>query len=655
MKLFYTLPQLLFITLFSLIATVGWGQATIASQSFEGSGWSFTDTPTTYEAGDDIWAIKASGTNGLTATDGNNYWFMQDLDNTNGGGNFKHILEFNSQSISAFTSVTISFDYEVFEWDTGDDLYYEVFEDGVSQGEVQLVDGSNNLNASGTETINITSSATSCYIILKAEQNGGGDYGFFDNVRLEGTPSGPTVGWDNSTRTENETNSTQTISIPVTLSNFSQAVDLNVAVNEITAEAGDYTLNTTSLSFTGNGTQNVSININDDADFDDETIEITLTESTSTGITIVPDVHTLTILDDDSAPIPTAFINEFHYDNDGNDVGEFVEVAIINSFSGLLSDLTVTLYNGNGGSEYGSQSLDQFLVGSSADGFTFYTWDPSSIQNGAPDGLAISYQGTVIEFLSYEGVITATDGPANGQTSIDVGVSETSSTPIGQSLQRIGDCDGENCPAGLSWTGPISETSGDINTGEILPVEWLSFTAQKVEEQDAVQLNWSVAWEEMHDFYEVQQSTDGFHWDAIGRVQHQDQLLSAEGRSPTKYYEFLHESPETGLNLYRIRQVDLDGAEDYSIIQRVLFSGIHSDFSFAPNPARDRLYFSWPSDLQQTSVEMEITSMQGQTHTLYRGEAPGQLQLPSLAAGMYQLLVRDASGAILSRQRVVIQ
>lgn len=194
-----------------------------------------------------------------------------------------------------------------------------------------------------------------------------------------------------------------------------------------------------------------------------------------------------------------------------------------------------------------------------------------------------------------------------------------------------------------------------LEASSFLPVEWLSFTATQIADPDAVQLDWSVAWEEMHDFYEVEHSTNGIRWEPIGRVQEDNQPQDADGRSPVKNYDFLHQYPETGLNLYRIRQVDLDGAEDYSIIQRVLFSGTEVDFSFAPNPARDRLYFTWPSDLQQQSIEMELISMQGRTQTLYRGEAPGQLRLPQLAAGMYQLLVRDTSGAIISRQRVVIQ
>ncbi len=61
------------------------------------------------------------------------------------------------------------------------------------------------------------------------------------------------------------------------------------------------------------------------------------------------------------------------------------------------------------------------------------------LQNGAPDGVAlVDNNGTVIQFLSYEGTFTASDGPANGMTSTDIGVSETNSSSATDSLQLSG-------------------------------------------------------------------------------------------------------------------------------------------------------------------------------------------------------------------------
>ena len=162
-----------------------------------------------------------------------------------------------------------------------------------------------------------------------------------------------------------------------------------------------------------------------------------------------------------------AWINEFHYDNTGTDTNEFVEIVIENPGSYALSDFTVTLYTGNDGTSYDSQALDNFDVGDTEGNYTFYTWYPSSIQNGAPDGLALSYQGTVItgQFLSYEGAFTAMDGPATGMSSTNIGVDEPYDTEIGYSLQLAG--------TGLQysdfiWNSPDIETPKSINNCQLL-------------------------------------------------------------------------------------------------------------------------------------------------------------------------------------------
>ncbi len=149
-------------------------------------------------------------------------------------------------------------------------------------------------------------------------------------------------------------------------------------------------------------------------------------------------------------------INEIHYDNAGGDVGEFVEIGV--PAGTALMDVTVTLYNGSGGAMYNSATADTFTAGSTGviiggSPHDLFVWNPSSIQNGAPDGLAVDLAGSPVEFLSYEGSFSATDGAASGTMSTDIGVAETSGSPIGGSLQLI---------AG-TWTVTDADTSGAAN------------------------------------------------------------------------------------------------------------------------------------------------------------------------------------------------
>ncbi len=142
-------------------------------------------------------------------------------------------------------------------------------------------------------------------------------------------------------------------------------------------------------------------------------------------------------------PAPVVWINEFHYDNTGSqDENEFVEIVLKNAGLYTLSDFSILLYNGNGGAAYDTKTLDLFTEGSTIGDFTIYsyTYPNDGIQNGPPDGIAIAYQGTLIsgQFLSYEGTFTAVGGPADGVTSVDVGVSQTNSTAVNSSLQLTG-------------------------------------------------------------------------------------------------------------------------------------------------------------------------------------------------------------------------
>lgn len=162
-----------------------------------------------------------------------------------------------------------------------------------------------------------------------------------------------------------------------------------------------------------------------------------------------------------------AWINEIHYDNSGSDIAEGVEIVIADIATYPLDNWTVVLYNGSNGESYGTINYSELsTVTSSVSGFTIGWEAESDIQNGAPDGLALVYDGTtVVQFLSYEGIITATDGAAIGLTSIDIGVQETNTneTPAGTSLQLI---DTGLQYSHFSWQADVTATAGTINTGQ---------------------------------------------------------------------------------------------------------------------------------------------------------------------------------------------
>ena len=158
----------------------------------------------------------------------------------------------------------------------------------------------------------------------------------------------------------------------------------------------------------------------------------------------------------------SAFINEFHYDNSGTDVGEFIEVAALAGTD--LTGWTLALYR-SVGDVYNTISLPGQTVTDAGSGYGFVTVAVNQLQNTGPAGIAlVDNTGTVIEFLSYEGTISANAGPAAGMTSTDIGVAEEFNTPLGLSLQRQSD------GTSVVFAGPLAETPGAVNTGQTLVV-----------------------------------------------------------------------------------------------------------------------------------------------------------------------------------------
>lgn len=161
-------------------------------------------------------------------------------------------------------------------------------------------------------------------------------------------------------------------------------------------------------------------------------------------------------------PAPEIWINEFHYDNEGTDEGEFIEIA---GPAGIdLSLYSLELYSSAGPQNYDTIALNGIIPNQSS-GFGTLSFLASIIQNGPADGIAIVKSGVVIQFLSYEGTFTPNSGSAAGITSTDIGVVESGSTPVGYSLQLIGTGDSY---VDFIWNAPSEDSPGVLNAGQII-------------------------------------------------------------------------------------------------------------------------------------------------------------------------------------------
>ncbi|MBT6283205.1 MAG: DNRLRE domain-containing protein [Phycisphaerae bacterium] len=154
------------------------------------------------------------------------------------------------------------------------------------------------------------------------------------------------------------------------------------------------------------------------------------------------------------------WLNEFQYDT-VEPTKETVEIVLDNSVA--IATVQVSLYDGDTGAVYGTLNGSDFLAGETQSGMTVYS-TIAALQDG-PDGLAISVNGVLVpnQFLSYEGIFIATDGPALGETS-DLVPETQVAAPADSSIGLFGT---GSYFSDFDWSVMLL-SSGSVNAGQLL-------------------------------------------------------------------------------------------------------------------------------------------------------------------------------------------
>jgi hypothetical protein len=165
----------------------------IAAHGFEQTGdtWPIEviSTPPCTQQGD-TWNYHTILEN-ILPIEGNYFWGIQDLNGNCGSSDFEYI-EFTSFNIADFRKVILSFNVMVQGYDNGDDMKYELWLDGESQGEVLFIDGQNDLSYDQWTTVSIDIPNVTSWIKFRISiKQNGSDIAGLDNFRLEGEPISP--------------------------------------------------------------------------------------------------------------------------------------------------------------------------------------------------------------------------------------------------------------------------------------------------------------------------------------------------------------------------------------------------------------------------------------------------------------------------------
>ncbi len=139
-----------------------------------------------------------------------------------------------------------------------------------------------------------------------------------------------------------------------------------------------------------------------------------------------------------------------------------------------------------------------------------------------------------------------------------------------------------------SGTLEVNKINGDADVeicfvAEALPVTLTSFEGKM--EEGVSFLNWETASELNNKGFEIEHSTDGRAFSTVEFVLGQGTTQSVSN------YSFLHKSPAKGDNYYRLKQIDFDGAFEYSDIVYLINKANNSPVTIYPNPASDRISY----------------------------------------------------------------
>ena len=191
-------------------------------------------------------------------------------------------------------------------------------------------------------------------------------------------------------------------------------------------------------------------------------------------------------------------------------------------------------------------------------------------------------------------------------------------------------------------TSPIWYTRNDGLTA--LPVKLNSFTVQKA--NSSAQLNWSTDQELNSSYFSVERSADGRNWYSILRVN------AAGNSSAVKNYMAFDNTPLNGINYYRLKQFDVDGKFEYSIVKSISFNKVNN-IIIAPNPAKDFINISTTKN-QTTVLNIQLVDVSGKVlKNVLSSDNRILIGTAGIAKGLYFIKIKD--GDTVQTQRVIIE
>lgn len=339
----------------------------------------------------------------------------------------------------------------------------------------------------------------------------------------------------------------------------------------------------------------------------------------------------------------SVFVNEINYLGTAPDEG----FGIAGPAGTVIDGWSLVFYLSSGSVDY-IENLDTRTIPDAGVGYGEVWYDVAMVNE--PSAFAVvNNSGQLVQFLSYGAISTI-----NYQVQAIEGVATQANPALstwvgdaapGSSLQLVG--------LGLeygdfAWLLPSGgEVSrGAINAGQTflasLPIELLSFEAEIL--KTGHQLTWITSSETNNDYFVLEKSIDGLHFEDLHQVESKNNSLQKTT------YQYLDKSSISEAFYYRLRQVDKNGATEFS---PVVFSSPKTTtiaVQTFPNPTVDELNVSIAT-LKDSPAIVNIINTEGQIVQRIRIENPTtflNIDTQTLTSGRYFLQIRQAQQTYLS-------
>ena len=184
--------------------------------------------------------------------------------------------------------------------------------------------------------------------------------------------------------------------------------------------------------------------------------------------------------------------------------------------------------------------------------------------------------------------------------------------------------------------------------GNPLPVLFTLFNLKC--EGNKIILNWKTAQEQNSSHFNIERSTDGIRWSAIGSVP------AAGNSSIERSYSYTDNNPISSGAMYRIAEYDIDGRTQYTSIIR---SDCEQKDSWRvwPNPVQEMLWVNITAT-SSSPVTINVFDAKGslvrsQQSALLSGNNQLNIDMKNLTLGTYHIILEWGNGQIQKSVSVI--